>query len=550
MGGIAVDVSDIDDRLHYVTLTPAGLVFLARRGHFVEIFDRDIRDKSKADIFAKCLVILQVSWIALQTISRKASGYPLSPLEIHTLVHAACASVMYILWFRKPLDVQAPIIVSKAGFEDVIALMLMQNPPLSKTWFSHLDPPTNHDMVIYGERSEASFLMFDDTVLSQRDEGCSSCGGHSTRSTTTDTEVANKDVIPVFPRTCENCVTLSDSERQQARISGAHILSSQIISHPRASIRCRPPRGVKRVCKLRPGEFTSEGIGLRPLETRHPYHDLYVPKKRRLGLWRSLDPGPPKPALPAQISPALKARLPEPSAWRKNPTYSYQIKLSLSEKDLKRWRLAGAAFLKHTDIQEEYDPGNGRYRSFETEIKGRPCTSHLLVRRRCNLNGQLPDAGVGNRLLYIFCLLASLYGGIHLVLWNYNFPTPAECLLWKISAATLLSTPALLVIIALLITPCLPHNDDNSSGRPTLTDWLLKTFPRFCSAVRYMWKVLHGKVFLYGLILILTLAFGLALPLYMFGRIFIVVESFISLRHVPIGVYEGGFGWSQYVPHL
>lgn len=37
--------------------------------------------------------------------------------------------------------------------------------------------------------------------------------------------------------------------------------------------------------------------------------------------------------------------------------------------------------------------------------------------------------------------------------------------------------------------------------------------------------------------------------LYPFGRVFIVVESFISLRHVPVGVYEG-VGWAQYIPHL
>ena len=76
MGGLAVDVSDVDDRLHSVALTPAGLQLLAERGHFIEVSDDDIRDKSKANIFAKCLVIFQVSWMAMQTISRK--GYRLS----------------------------------------------------------------------------------------------------------------------------------------------------------------------------------------------------------------------------------------------------------------------------------------------------------------------------------------------------------------------------------------------------------------------------------------------------------------------------------------
>ena len=186
MGGLAVDVNDIDDQLHSVTLTPAGLKLLAERGHFIEVSDGDIRDKSKADIFAKCLVILQVTWISLQTISRKATGYPLSPLEIHTLVHAACASVMYILWFHKPLDVQAPTIVSNVGFEDLTALMLTQTPRFGTTWYSHFDPPKDFKPSQKGPRSEASFLLFDFSALSRRDEGCPSCREHFAPSTTTD----------------------------------------------------------------------------------------------------------------------------------------------------------------------------------------------------------------------------------------------------------------------------------------------------------------------------------------------------------------------------
>ena len=247
MGGLAVEVSDIDDRLHSLTLTPSGLLFLAKRGHFIEVSDGDIRDKSKADIFAKGLVILQVSWIALQTISRKAAGYPLSPLEIHTLIHAACASIMYVLWFQKPLDVQAPVIVSKAGFEDLIALMLMQIPRIGTTWYSHLDPPKDFKPVDESPRSEASFLMFDESALSRRSGGCPSCG-YSTPSTTTNTEIADKGVVPAIPKICDSCVNLSNPGNQQARNFKVPSLSSQVYSHPPSGIRCGPPPGVRAVC--------------------------------------------------------------------------------------------------------------------------------------------------------------------------------------------------------------------------------------------------------------------------------------------------------------
>ena len=131
MEGLAVDVSDIHNHLSTVVLSPAAVRLLARRGHFINIPESDIRDKSKADLLAKGLASLQVTWMFLQSISRKAAGLPLSPLETHNLVQAGCALFMYGLWFRNPLDVRAPTLVSMAGFENLLALMLMQ---MSASW--------------------------------------------------------------------------------------------------------------------------------------------------------------------------------------------------------------------------------------------------------------------------------------------------------------------------------------------------------------------------------------------------------------------------------
>lgn len=116
MGGLAVDVSDIHDHLQRVTLTPAGIIFLAEQGHFFDISDEDIRDKSKTDYLGKGLVILQVTYMFLQCVSRKVAGFPLAPLEVHTLIHAGCALVMYSLWFYKPFDVRAPTIYHPRTF--------------------------------------------------------------------------------------------------------------------------------------------------------------------------------------------------------------------------------------------------------------------------------------------------------------------------------------------------------------------------------------------------------------------------------------------------
>jgi hypothetical protein len=98
MGGFVVDVSDISDELSVVALQPSGIVHLAKRGHFIEIPEKAIKDKSKADLLAKSLVCLQVSWMVIQCIGRRAIGLPISLLELHVLVHVTCALCLYALW--------------------------------------------------------------------------------------------------------------------------------------------------------------------------------------------------------------------------------------------------------------------------------------------------------------------------------------------------------------------------------------------------------------------------------------------------------------------
>jgi hypothetical protein len=103
MGGFVVNVSDIHDTHSLLTFQPSGIVRLAEKGHFIEISEKAIKDKSKADILAKSLVCVQVCWMVVQCIGRKAAGLPISLLEIHIFVHVACALCMYALWIEVSL---------------------------------------------------------------------------------------------------------------------------------------------------------------------------------------------------------------------------------------------------------------------------------------------------------------------------------------------------------------------------------------------------------------------------------------------------------------
>ncbi|PMD13263.1 hypothetical protein NA56DRAFT_738505 [Hyaloscypha hepaticicola] len=123
MGRFAADVEQIYNVTRRTTITPHGIIFLARRGRFCKVNGGHIQDKSKADLLANGLVCVQVLWVAGQAIERKLAGYPMTLLEIHTLVHV-CALLMYGLCFQRLLNVQDQTLVSFEDDQTTLAYML------------------------------------------------------------------------------------------------------------------------------------------------------------------------------------------------------------------------------------------------------------------------------------------------------------------------------------------------------------------------------------------------------------------------------------------
>ncbi|VUC27472.1 unnamed protein product [Clonostachys rosea] len=113
MGGFVID-TDVDGEDAYVPDSPRLTMSIdmvsdaARLEILPDIPEEDIKDKSKADGFAKLLAIAQASWFIMQTVMRWATMPPVTALEINTIAHAVCALVIYMLWWNKPLDIQYP----------------------------------------------------------------------------------------------------------------------------------------------------------------------------------------------------------------------------------------------------------------------------------------------------------------------------------------------------------------------------------------------------------------------------------------------------------
>lgn len=114
MGGFEVKLKDEDKWILSGgrTLTPQGIAELAKL-KLLPFVDREtVKGRSKVDQLAKALVCLQALWMVIQTIARKASGLPITLLELNTLAHVGCAVSMYGIWWRKPQNANEPIFIS------------------------------------------------------------------------------------------------------------------------------------------------------------------------------------------------------------------------------------------------------------------------------------------------------------------------------------------------------------------------------------------------------------------------------------------------------
>ena len=119
MGGIATeDVAKLwDDENQRWSLVPAAVRQFARDGSFFEISSAMISDKSKANLLGKGLVCIQVIWFFIQWTTRVAAKYPLTLIEIHTVVHVVCALSMYILWWKASLETASKLCIGLSSSE-------------------------------------------------------------------------------------------------------------------------------------------------------------------------------------------------------------------------------------------------------------------------------------------------------------------------------------------------------------------------------------------------------------------------------------------------
>ncbi|PLB49778.1 hypothetical protein P170DRAFT_426646 [Aspergillus steynii IBT 23096] len=126
MGGYAMETRyhthDGEEHILRRLVTADGISILARIGELPAITLNDIEERSKADIFAKSIVVGQIIWFALQVFGRLGRNLPVTPLETHTAIHVGCTILVYIIWFHKPYNLTQSIVVKGPQAQNIGAL--------------------------------------------------------------------------------------------------------------------------------------------------------------------------------------------------------------------------------------------------------------------------------------------------------------------------------------------------------------------------------------------------------------------------------------------
>jgi hypothetical protein len=131
------------------------------------IYAHQIKDMSSANIFVKAAAIIQVIWMVIQAIGRRAAGLPVTQLEIETCAFAVQAFLTYLMWWGRPQGIQTCVELSlSAPIEADELLPLVQeyssfNPFRGNGKNDRLDSPFNNGSSAENEDSynDISILM-------------------------------------------------------------------------------------------------------------------------------------------------------------------------------------------------------------------------------------------------------------------------------------------------------------------------------------------------------------------------------------------------------
>lgn len=371
--------------------------------------------------------------------------------------HAACALLIYAMWWQKPLDVDEPTLIGSYKVQPLLAYMWMSS-KVSARGFKSYD--------MHGRlRDEFDAIwMYRYPRL-----GDLIPGGSRPSSSTSDPWVENRGLAKVGREGMRDGPPLPDSD------DGTH--QEMRDRHYKAN--------------------TGKTFRFRLVTWLHAHADLLA----KAGVTFPAGLGVRKTAID-HISPADLAR------WK------------LAHEAIEKYRLEEDLRWRHYTRSDLYDE--------DSRVKAR--IGNLL-----SLIGSKPY-----EVWFGFAVAGFLYGGLHMLAWNAAFSSRLEQVLWRVAASSVTITPIALVPIALLF-----DKQALAQGGGDLMKLLLGQDVDRKEGSFVLWaRVAAVVVFIPVFAAAPFLWFS-----YVLGRVYLVVECFKNVAHLPDAVFES-VSWSVYVPHI
>ncbi|EXJ72478.1 uncharacterized protein A1O5_04983 [Cladophialophora psammophila CBS 110553] len=208
------------------------------------------------------------------------------------------------------------------------------------------------------------------------------------------------------------------------------------------------------------------------------------------------------------------------------PPQRYRVHLPLSEREQKMCIKAQSAARKFDDASIHRARKQNRIGLRSANLFGR--FSGVTGKGRLSVSKELlreveADFKKNPGLLAGAILIHTAYGGVQMAAWNSHFPTSKGKWYWRASCMIIAGMVPLYTILLLKSHERFSLIPIGSDG-----DWTAKIKIRFLRVI--------VKAILAPLILGHIYVFNALIGGYVLARIFLVVESLISLRKVPIGV--------------
>lgn len=176
MGGLAIDVNGSEPLVpgeNPPKLTENGIMLLlALEPDLIpDISEDELKDKRKANSLTKLIACAQATWFCASCIARVAQRLPISLFELNTFAHAFCTVIIYTIWWKKPLDIERPLLITHERIRPLMAYMWMASKTSARSKIKRNDDTTykvgqdpEFEAISYDSKRRANFALRAETT--------------------------------------------------------------------------------------------------------------------------------------------------------------------------------------------------------------------------------------------------------------------------------------------------------------------------------------------------------------------------------------------------